>query len=484
MHLSTLWQDTLALGPASLVSLFGLIVLTVEALNDKTENLNCWISIVGLAAGLAVSLNQIGTSGTAFSGMVTTGAYSAFFSAIFCAAGLLTVMLSKSYIKKEGIEHGEYYAILLFAVVGMMLMAAAADLVILFLGLEIMSISFYILAGFARRRLTSNEAALKYFLLGAFATGFLLYGIALMYGSSGTTRIASIVARASMLMSNPTFLLGCGLLLIGFVFKVAAVPFHMWVPDVYEGSPTTVSGFMSTGGKAAAFAGLLLVFAPALVQIAGELRTVMAIVAALSMIVGNVIAISQSNIKRMLAYSSIAHAGYILVGVIAANGFGAQGVLFYLVAYTLMNVGAFGVLSHLESAEGGNLTFDDYVGLSAKRPMLALLMAVFMFSLTGIPPFAGFFGKYYVFAGAVQAGYTWLAIVGVLMSVLSAYYYLRLVVLMYFSDAARSHKEESPSTFDVAPSRLGVAALVLSAMALLGLGIYPSAVLDLMTNFF
>jgi NADH-quinone oxidoreductase subunit N len=234
---------------------------------------------------------------------------------------------------------------------------------------------------------------------------------------------------------------------------------------------------MSTGGKAAAFAGLLLVFAPALVQLSEPLRQVMAVVAALSMVVGNVIAISQSSIKRMLAYSSIAHAGYILTGVIAANSYGSQGVLFYLVAYTLMNVGAFGVLSYLESAEGQNLAFDDYAGLSSRKPTIALLMAVFMFSLTGIPPFAGFFGKYYVFAGAVQAGYTWLAIIGVLMSVVSAYYYLRLVVLMYF-------REESSATLEVAPSRLGIAALVVSAVALIGFGVYPSAVVNVISLFF
>jgi NADH-quinone oxidoreductase subunit N len=482
MDLSSLWQDTVAIGPISLVSLFGLVVLTVEALSDKTEELNCWISIIGLAAGLGLALGRIASSGTAFSGMVTTGGYSSFFASVFCVAGLLTVMLSKSYIKKEGIEHGEYYSILLFAVVGMMLMAAAADLVILFLGLEIMSVSFYIMAGFARRRSTSNEAALKYFLLGAFATGFLLYGIALMYGSSGTTNITSIVGRGGDLINNTTFMIGAGLLLIGFVFKVAAVPFHMWVPDVYEGSPTTVSGFMSTGGKAAAFAGLLLMFAPALVQVGGPLREVMAVIATLSMIVGNVIAISQSSIKRMLAYSSIAHAGYILVGVIAANSYGSQGVLFYLLAYTIMNVGAFGVLSYLESANGQNLTFEDYAGLSSQRPMLALVMAVFMFSLAGVPPFAGFFGKYYVFAGAVQAGYTWLAIIGVLMSVVSAYYYLRLVVLMYFSEGVRLDKETA--TLEASHSGLGVAALVISAIALLGFGVYPSAILDVISRFF
>ncbi len=478
MDLSLLWRDTLAIAPISFLALAALVVLTVEAFNDRTENLNAWLSLLGLAGALGLSLADIGrTPMTVFTGMVTAGGYAAFFSALFSCAGLLTVMLSKSYIKKEGIEHSEYYSVVLFAVIGMMLMASAADLVILFLGLETMSVSFYILAGFARRRLISNEAAMKYFLLGAFATGFFLYGIALLYGSTGTTSIPALLRQAGTLAHPPMFLIGSGLLLVGFAFKVAAVPFHMWVPDVYEGSPTTVSGFMSTGGKAAAFAGAVLVFAPAIMLAVAPLREVMAGVAALSMIVGNIIAISQSSIKRMLAYSSIAHAGYILTGVIAANSYGLQGVLFYLVAYTMMNVGAFGVLAVLESAEGQNLSFDDCAGLSSRHSMLALLMAVFMFSLTGIPPFAGFFGKYYVFAGAVQAGYTWLAILGVLMSVVSAYYYLRLVVLMYF-------KEQSATQLEASRSGLGVAALVLSAVALLSFGVFPSVILKLISHFF
>jgi NADH-quinone oxidoreductase subunit N len=474
--MSPTFADLAAAGPASIITLFALLVITIEALKDKSESLTSLLTIVGFIAAIAVASTDLQVSGKAFNGMISTGGYANFFAIVFSVAGVLSVMLSRSYIATQEIEHGEFYALLLIAVLGMIFMASAANLIVFFLGLEMMSISFYILAGFLRSRTTSNEAALKYFLLGAFATGFLLYGIALIYGSTGTTDIDTILEGASLSIGKTTFVIGLGLLLIGLVFKIAAVPFHMWVPDVYEGSPTTVSGFMSTGGKAAAFSALLLIFAPRLTGLVGGVREVLAVLAALSMIVGNVIAIAQSNIKRMLAYSSIAHAGYMLTGVVAANAAGSNGVLFYLVAYTMMNIGAFGVLSMLEARDGSNLVFDDYAGLSTRRPFLAGLMALFMFSLTGIPPFAGFFGKYYVFVGAVEAGYTWLAILGVLMSVVSAYYYLRLVVLMYF--------KEQVSTLDSRVSKLGVAALVASAAALVVLGLFPSSVLTITAHFF
>lgn len=470
------FHDILAIGPISIVTVFALAVLTVEALRKQSDALTFWLSLIGLLLAALAAVASVPQSGTAFSGMVTTGGFAGFFSTLFSVAGFLSILLARSSLSKEGMEHGEFYAMMLFGVIGMMLMASSADLVVLFLGLELMSVSFYVLAGFARRRVSSNEAALKYFLLGAFATGFLLYGIALIYGSAGTTNLAAIGVCAPTMPGNTVLLIGFGLLFIGLAFKIAAVPFHMWVPDVYEGAPTTVTAFMSTAGKAAAFASLLLVFTPALIHTALPLREVLAAIAALSMVVGNVIALSQVSIKRMLAYSSIAHAGYMLTGIVAGNAAGSNGLLFYLAAYTVMNVGAFGVLSILESPDGQNLTFDDYAGLAGRRPLLAGVMALFMFSLTGIPPFAGFFGKYYVFAGAVEAGYTWLAIVGVLMSAVSAYYYLRLVVLMYFKDQA--------SAMGIVPSKLGMAALLICALAVLEFGILPSTILNLTASIF
>jgi NADH-quinone oxidoreductase subunit N len=345
-----------------------------------------------------------------------------------------------------------------------------------FLGIELMSVSLYVLAGFMRTKKRANESALKYFLLGAFATGFLLYGIALIYGTSGTTDLLEIKAALPQISHNPLFLIGCGLLVVAFSFKVAAVPFHMWAPDVYEGAPTPVSGFMSTGAKAAAFATFLLVFVR-MFEIAGtSISQVIAIVAAASMIIGNVTAVAQTNVKRMLAYSSIAHAGYMLSGIAAANSEGETGILFYLIVYTFMNVGAFGIVSWIEHQDDTKLSFDDYAGLSARRPVVAALMSIFMFSLAGIPPFAGFFAKYYVFLSAVKADMTWLAIIGVMTSLISVYYYLRLVVLMYFRDGEGDIDQPVPfgSMF----------AVVVAAAFVVVLGIYPSLIVEITRGFF
>jgi NADH-quinone oxidoreductase subunit N len=426
MDVTISFQDLSATAPLTIVTLTALVALLIDTFVERSSKLLLWVSIAGLVAALATALVALPDRGFAYGGMVTVGGYASFLAIVFCVSGILSMLFSAGYLIAQGIEKGEYYVLMLLAIAGMILMAAAADLVMFFLGLELMSICFYVLAGFSRSNLLSNEAGLKYFLLGAFATGFLLYGIALIYGSTGTTSIPAIIAAVSRHSGEPLFLIGLALLLIGLAFKVAAVPFHMWVPDVYEGAPTTVTGFMSTGGKAAAFSAFLLVFAPTVVGSIASVRDVLAAIAVLSMVVGNVIAIAQTSVKRMLAYSSIAHAGYLLVGVVAGNAAGQNGVLFYLLAYTIMNVAAFGIVSILETREGKHLTFEEYEGLSTRQPLLAALMALFMFSLAGIPPFAGFFGKYYVFAGAVEAGYTWLAIVGVIMTVVSAYYYLRL----------------------------------------------------------
>ena len=471
-------SDLTAIAPLLLVAGTALVVVLVDALVKRNRTLGPVLTLAGLAAAIAFALPALGDApaSAAFGGMVRTGGFTAFFTLVFCVSGLLSVLLSISYIEAMVPEKGEYYALILFAVSGMILMAAAGDMVVFFLGLELMSLSFYILAGFARGRMTSNEAALKYFLLGAFSTGFLLYGIALVYGATGSTGLAGFPSRTGGLQQPLLLLAGLALLMIGLMFKAGAVPFHMWVPDVYEGAPTTVSAFMSTGGKAAAFSGFLVIFTPAVLLTQPALRDVIAVVSAISMVAGNIIAVSQTSVKRMLAYSSIAHAGYILTGVVAANPAGSNGVLFYLMTYTLMNAGAFGVVSLLENPDGSMLTFDECSGLSRRSPLVAGLTAIFMFSLAGVPPFAGFFAKYYVFAGTVEAHFTWLAIVGVLMSVVSAYYYLRLVVLMYFND--------QPGGAAVAGRPFGLAAVIIAAIALIGFGVFPSILLGLSARCF
>ena len=456
--------------PLVILTAAGLVTLCVDAFVKRSLVIQWWVALVGLACAGVAGWLSIPSSGQAFGGMMNTGGSAGYWSSVFSVAGFLATALSRGYLERHDIAHGEYYTLLLFGTAGMVLMGAAGDLIIFFLGLELMSLCFYVLAGFARTTQTSNEAALKYFLLGAFATGFLLYGIALVYGSTGTTQIRLIHESVAQHASDPILLIGLGLLVIGLAFKVAAVPFHMWVPDVYEGAPTTVSAFMSTGGKAAAFSVFLLVFSPSFVTIMHPVRDAIAAVSALSMIVGNVLAISQTSVKRMLAYSSIAHAGYILSGIVGANATGSEGVLFYLLAYTLMNCGAFGVLALEETEKGEHLTFEEFRGYGTVKPVSAFLMSLFMFSLAGVPPFAGFFGKYYVFAGAIQGGYTWLAILGVLMSVVSVYYYLRLVVVMYFSEGAALPVQRA--------SVPGMIALCVAAAALAGFGIFPSVIVS------
>jgi NADH-quinone oxidoreductase subunit N len=469
-------SDLTTSAPLVSLVLFSLLTLVVESWGKDKPVLSYWVSLLGVATSLLLSFGHLGSGTTVFGGMLLQGGFAGYCNIIFLSSALLTILLSRGYLERMECHRGEFYVLILFSTTGMMLMAGALNLITVFLGIELMSVALYVLAGFMRKKDRSNESALKYFLLGAFATGFLLYGIALIYGTSGTTDLVAISQKFPQLSHNPIFLVGCGMLVVAFSFKIAAVPFHMWAPDVYEGAPTTVSGFMSTGAKAAAFATFLLVFVRVF-DIAGtSLSQVIAVVAAASMIVGNITAIAQSNVKRMLAYSSIAHAGYMLSGIAAANVEGETGILFYLLAYSFVNVGAFGVVSLMERQDDKSLNFEDYAGLSARRPMLAMLMSMFMFSLAGIPPFAGFFGKYYVFLAAVKANMTWLAILGVLTSLVSVYYYLRLVVLMYF--------REGNADLDHSVPPASMIALAAAALLIVVLGLYPSLIVDLTRGFF
>lgn len=464
------FSDLFGTSPMISISVTALIALIVKSVMKKGERVIIAVSIGGIFISMFFAIATFSASTTAFADMVLVGGYASFFDLLFLMVGVLTILLSESYLAKEQIHFGEYYILVLFAVAGMMMMASSADFITLFLGIELMSVCFYVLAGFMRGNVQSNEAALKYFLLGAFATGFLLYGIALIYGSTGTTNLLRIATQSPSVTSRPLYSLGFGLVLVGLAFKVAAVPFHMWVPDVYEGSPTTVSGLMSTGGKAAAFSAFILVFSIPMSQHDQRFTLILSVLAAGSMIIGNLFGLAQKNLKRMLAYSSIAHAGYMVVGIASGQPLGQQGILFYLVSYAFTNLGAFGVLSVLEKETGKNISYEDYVGLGTRKPVLAALLSMFMFSLTGIPPFAGFVGKYYLFASAVQADLTWLAILGVLTSLISAYYYLRVVVFMYFKEAGTTEEIHIP--------RLALISLVVSGLGIVLLGILPSLILD------
>ena len=326
-----------------------------------------------------------------------------------------------------------------------------------------------------RKKLSANEASLKYFLLGAFATGFIVYGIALIYGSAQTTSLDVITSKFSDLSTNLIFIVGVLLFLVGFSFKIAAFPFHMWVPDVYQGSPTTIAGLFSTGGKAAAFSSIIItLFAIFTNSAQNVFAPYLSVIATLSMLFGSIVAIAQDDIKRMLAYSSISHAGYLTIGLAAGNQDGVAGIIFYLVAYTFMNLGAFGIISIIEGEDEANLSISSYAGLSSRKPLLAALLALFMFSLAGIPPFAGFFGKYYVFIAAIKSDLTWLAIVGVFSSAISVYFYLRIVVFMYF--------KESSSEFSIADSKTSLAAVIITSILVILMGIFPGSVLQLISS--
>lgn len=462
--------------PLVIIGVGIVISLLIEMYSKKSELLLPWFSVLLFIASGLHALYYVGDVSIVLQNMLATGGNVNIFYSIFTLGAAVVTLLSIDYIKKYGSYYGEYYIILQTSVLGMMLMAGAKDLFVIFLGLELMSVSFYILAGLNRKKQNANEASLKYFLLGAFATGFIVYGIALIYGCAHTTSIDYITSNFAQLTKNILFVAGVLLFIIGFSFKIAAFPFHMWVPDVYQGAPTTIAALFSTGGKAAAFSAILATLFALFNGPAGNLFTpYLAVISVLSMFYGSIVAIAQENIKRMLAYSSISHAGYLAIGLAAGNHDSIAGIIFYLTAYTFMNLGAFGIISLIEGKDETNLNINSYAGLGNRKPVLAALLAILMFALAGIPPFAGFFGKYYIFIAAVKANLTWLAILGVISSAISVYFYLRIVVLMYFKAS------DSDLTFE--PSQSSMIAIVFSVLVVVVLGILPGSFLDLITKF-
>ncbi len=433
-------NDYLTLLPLIILTVWACVLLLVDLFIPKDrKGITGFLAALGLAVTLGFTISQIGSERIGFNGMVVLDGFSTFVNALILVSGLLGISLAYGYVKRMGIERGEYYTLLLFSVTGMMLMAQAADLIIVFLALELLSIPLYVLAAFARPNLQSEEAGVKYFLLGAFSTGFVVYGTALVFGATGTTSLSGIFTAASRGTPSLLLTIGAALLLVGFGFKVAAVPFHMWTPDVYQGAPTAVTAFMSSGAKIAGFAALLRVFVTAFPTLSADITDILWALAALTMIVGNITAISQTNIKRLLAYSSIAHAGYILMAFVPYGNKDVMPVsvaagLFYLVTYAVTNFGTWGVVISLEKAEGKGLEISDYAGLAKKYPALAAAMTVFMLSFIGFPPTLGMVGKFYLFRAVIAGGYSGLAIIGVVTSLVSAYYYLRVVVNMYMRE--------------------------------------------------
>jgi NADH-quinone oxidoreductase subunit N len=452
----------------------GILLINVFSKNPKDGK----IGYIALTSMIFVFLSLfifVGKGKMSFGSMISVDIYSIFFYLVFVVIGILTILASISYVKTTEIHSGEYYALILFAMIGMMLMASSTNLIMLFVSLEMMSIPIYILAGFHRNEQRSIEASMKYFLLGAFASGFFLYGMSLVYATTGSTSyhaIAAYFAKTERLDLSTLVWIGLGFLSIGFFFKIAAFPFHAWTPDVYEGAPTSVTAYMATGVKAAAFAALVRIFFTAFPLFQHDWTSIMWLIAVLTMIVGNFTALVQKSVKRMLAYSSIAHAGYLLVALVAGNEIGRSAILFYLMAYAFMNIGAFSILMLMAKKNNFHEDLDSFAGIGFKYPLTAVAMSIFMFSMAGIPPTAGFIGKFYIFSAAVKSHYYWLAIIGVLNSAISVYYYLRVIVYMYFKEP----EGEIPAYHFSVPAVLSI---VLAVWGVLQLGILPGNILTI-----
>ncbi len=461
------------IAPVVALTGFFLLALVTDLIipRPRRGGVIAMFAVVGFAYSLGTALYRwrYATGGYAYHKFATGDNFALFFEVLFASLGILTVAVSHSYLKRRGFLESEFHILVMAAVIGMMVLASATSLVTVFLGLELLSIALYIMCGFARTDFKSQEAAAKYLLVGGFASAFVLYGMALVYGGSGTTVIPDIAQRlATSAGTNPLLLLGIVLMGVGFAFKVSAAPFHMWTPDVYQGAPIPVTAFMSVGTKAAAFAMIVRVFSAGLPHLAPEWQTLLAFVAVTSMVVGNLMAIVQTSLKRLLAYSGVAQAGYILIGVIAGGSNGLAAVLYYLFVYMFMNFGAFAVITLLAGPEGDRDRFADLEGLGRRSPVLAVAMSVFMLSLAGFPPSVGFFGKLFLFTAGVGAGYTWLVVVAVLMSVVSVFYYIRVLVPVW---------SPSPRADRVPASISSKFAIVLSGVASVLLGLYPTTLL-------
>ena len=465
--------DFIGIVPETILTVTALSVLTLEMARVSRPWIILSVAVLGLLLSAAATFITSGNNQILFGGMLKLNQISLFFDMLYIFIGLITLIFSQGYLEKRGSKsRGEYPALILFAVIGMMLMTRANDLVIVFLGLELLSISLYVLVGFLRHDNLSNESGLKYLLLGAFATGFFLFGAAITYGATGTTNYDGIVLAIANdnILSKIYLVLGIGLLLIGFAFKVALVPFHMWSPDVYQGAPTTVTGFLCTAPKAAGFGALLILFNNPLADMHYQWQDIFWLLAVLTMTVGNVTALVQSNVKRMLAFSSISHAGFLVMGILVLNVSSISAVLFYLVTYSVINLGSFAIVSAVEREENG-LKFKDYRGLGLRYPWLAAAMTIFMISLAGFPPTAGFVAKYGLFSAAIAEGYIWLVVIAVLNTLISVYYYLRLVINMYMKE------EENAliSSFNI----IVIGLIWIMAAMMIILGITPGFLLEI-----
>ncbi|MBI5043639.1 MAG: NADH-quinone oxidoreductase subunit N [Nitrospirae bacterium] len=469
--------DLMPIMPEILLTTLALLLLLADAiLKKRGAGAIGGLSIFGLLSTIiGVYYLYDNKMPVIFSGMFSADNFSLFFKFIFLISAILTILISFKYIKVRDINIGEYYILILFATIGMMIMASGTDLISIYVSLELMAMSTYILAGIERQRATSNESAMKYFILGAFSSALLLYGISFVYGITGTTNLEKVAAYLSNTPeNNMAVVLSLILLVSAFAFKIAAVPFHMWTPDVYQGAPTPITGFMSAGSKAAGFAVLLRFLFTGMPSLQNEWITIIIVLSILTMTVGNIAAIVQTNIKRMLAFSSIAHAGYLLIAVVTVSDIGLSSILLYLLIYAFMNMGAFGVVSMVQKKTGEGGQIDDYKGLAKVYPFGAFMMLLFLFSLTGIPPTAGFIGKFYIFAAAVKKDLIELAVIGVINSAISAYYYLRVIMYMYMKEPEEDVVLEKSAAM--------TAALVISAVFVLSFIIYSEPVVNNITK--